>query len=314
MPRGQGRAGSGGKLAGGDFEDEYTAVGEEYDEVEAEDEDEEEARVAREQQLLQEACLPVSGAPMDPSEGAPQDADEYLRQVQWERLRCPEVVSVEVEEKPARRSKNKDRKGPLSGGLLAFFNCPEIPAELQYNEDWANDAAEAYRALRSQCMKTRKATPAARASQLTYEEWRRHVDRDAPAMELLGTQDFVSINHLMVVSVDRMEAVYEGLLDSSGTSNNGTSEGGSAPSKAIELDADRLDALVEWTFTSMAFVEEPLVDDIQYQMQRLRRACQRLLALVHEKAATHNDKTLVTHVQTRICLLLVLIKNVFGQQ
>ena len=38
-----------------------------------------------------EACLPVSGAPMPPSEGPPKDADEYLRQVQWERLHCPQA-------------------------------------------------------------------------------------------------------------------------------------------------------------------------------------------------------------------------------
>lgn len=65
---------------------------------------EDEEQADRDQQILQEACLPVSGAPLPPSEGPPkatlavdlgtrcwQDADEYLRQVQWERLHCPQA-------------------------------------------------------------------------------------------------------------------------------------------------------------------------------------------------------------------------------
>ena len=50
-----------------------------------------EEQADRDLQILQEACLPVSGAPLPPGE-PPKDADEYLRQVQWERLHCPQAT------------------------------------------------------------------------------------------------------------------------------------------------------------------------------------------------------------------------------
>merc|ERR1739848_705569 len=35
--------------------------------------------------------------------------------------------------------------------------------------------------------------------------------------------------------------------------------------------------LAEWVFAVLTFVEEPLVDDIQYNLQRLRRTCQKAI-------------------------------------
>eukprot|EP00434_Breviolum_minutum_P007840 symbB.v1.2.006917.t1/scaffold417.1/size208627/5 len=251
------------------------AQGEEYEEVV----DEDERQADRDQQILQEACLPVSGAPMPPSEGPPKDADEYLRQVQWERLHCPQVMDVEVKE---RKSKHKVG-GPLngregSGGLLAQFQAPEIPKDF-YAQVWADDTAAAFRQLRRLCHETRGA---AETESLSYEEWRRHVARDQPCFELLSKQDFVGINHLVVVSIDKIEADYEIW-------------------KEAKVEAEGFDLSVAWAFAALAFVEEPLVDDIQYQLQRLRRLCCRLVA------------ESLPNARPRLALLLVLVGDVFGQ-
>ncbi|CAK9115463.1 unnamed protein product [Durusdinium trenchii] len=254
----------------------YAVQGEEYEEVV----DEDERQADRDQQILQEACLPVSGAPLPPSAGPPKDADEYLRQVQWERLHCPQVMDVDVKE---RRSKQKVG-GPLTGrdgrgGLLAQFQTPELPKDF-YSQVWAEDTAAAFRHLRKLCQDSRPKEP---PQSLTYEEWRRHVAKDQPCFDLLSQQDFVSINHLVVVAVDKIEADYE------------TSE-----SEKLELEG--LDLSVAWTFAALAFLEEPLTDDIQYQLQRLRRNCCRLVTATESEA------------RPRLALLLVLVGDVFGQQ
>ncbi|CAE8636078.1 unnamed protein product [Polarella glacialis] len=325
-----------------DFDEEYTAVeGDEYAEVdeeyaEADEDEEDEEKADREQQILQEACLSVSGPPLPPSAEPPKDADEYLRQVQWERLHCPETVSVEIEESTLRKNKKRAGGGPLTGrgggggGLLALFIAPEVPEELRHNEDWADDVAEAFRAMRSLCGKAKEAAMSGNPSQLNYEEWRRHVDRDRPSFELLAAQDHVSVNHLVVVSVDRLQAVFDGFAAQSAEPGGGYATAGPTddvkedpqqPSSA-GLDPERLDAIVEWGYASLAFVEEPLVDEMQHQLQRLRRACQRLLVLMHERGGTEmlSDGAFgmspqeLGAVRTRICLLLVLVVNVFGQR
>eukprot|EP00441_Pelagodinium_beii_P036956 CAMPEP_0197635528 /NCGR_PEP_ID=MMETSP1338-20131121/11322_1 /TAXON_ID=43686 ORGANISM="Pelagodinium beii, Strain RCC1491" /NCGR_SAMPLE_ID=MMETSP1338 /ASSEMBLY_ACC=CAM_ASM_000754 /LENGTH=322 /DNA_ID=CAMNT_0043207603 /DNA_START=45 /DNA_END=1013 /DNA_ORIENTATION=- len=292
------------EIDGGDFDEEYTAVDEEY----VVEDDERKADI--EQQILQEACLPVSGAPMPPSEGPPQDADEYLRQVQWERLQCPEIVDVEVKERTSRRRQKNG--GPLSGregasgGLLALFSAPEVPQELQYSGAFAEDAANAFRILRAECLRARQAKPEDQAKQLSYEEWRR-VARDKPSLELLAVQDFVSVNHLVVVSVDKLEAYQESLR--SGKEPHDEEE------EKLQATNQGLDSAAEWTYAALAFVEEPLVDDIQYQLQRLRRVCQRLLASLHEGVSGAEPGGLdMDFVRPRICLLLALVAKNFGQQ
>lgn len=301
----------------GDYQldEEYTAVGEEYEEV---DNSEDELQADKDQHILQEACLPVSGAPLPPSEGPPKDADEYLRQVQWERLQCPEVVDVEVKDRSLER--RKKHGGPLTGkegrgGLLSLFNAPEVPTEMGHSSKWAGDVAKCFRVLRTQCARARRAIPEDQVKSLGYEEWRRHVSRDRPSTELVAAQDFVSLNHLLVVSVDKIEAEYDSFSSCAEEADSG---------RAPTLNHDSLDATVEWANAALAFLEEPLVDDIQFQMQRLRRICQRLLALVHERQANkaasevpENGEVAFCHdvifVRARICLLLVLVGDVFGQ-
>jgi len=280
------------------FED-HVALGEEYEEVEEEDE----RQADRDQQILQEACLPVSGAPMPPSEGPPKDADEYLRQVQWERLHCPEVVDVDVKERSSKRKVG----GPLTGrdgngGLLALFQAPAVPSRFLHSEAWAEDVASSFRHLRGQCQLARQS--AKQAKSLLYEEWRRHVARDRPDFQLLAVQDFIGVNHLVVVAVDKLEADLESFQEAKGTSEANFLPG---------FDQKGLNSASEWVFAALAFVEEPLVDDIQYQLQRLRRVCCRLAAAVDGADDGVDRDTTCAFLHPRVALLLVIVADVFGQ-
>ncbi|CAK9115580.1 Gem-associated protein 2 [Durusdinium trenchii] len=154
-------------------------------------------------------------------------------------------MDVDVKE---RRSKQKVG-GPLTGrdgrgGLLAQFQTPELPKDF-YSQVWAEDTAAAFRHLRKLCQDSRPKEP---PQSLTYEEWRRHVAKDQPCFDLLSQQDFVSINHLVVVAVDKIEADYE------------------------------LKELKELKKGGTEF------DDIQYQLQRLRRNCCRLVTATESEA------------------------------
>ncbi|CAE7232462.1 Gemin2 [Symbiodinium sp. CCMP2592] len=286
--------------------DDRMALGEEYEEVD----DEAELQADRDQQILQEACLPVSGAPMPPSEGPPKDADEYLRQVQWERLHCPEVVDVDVKERKSKRKVD----GPLSGkdgsgGLLALFQAPDVPARFRHAEAWASDVAASFRHLRGLCELKRKSGK--RPQSLSYEEWRRHVAKDRPDSQLLAAQDFVGINHLVVVAIDKFEKDLESFQCASPESDDGFLSG---------FQGEGVDSVSEWIFAALAFVEEPLVDDIQYQLQRLRRVCCRFAAAVEGTAAKAGSdvepgaaEATCAFLHPRVALLLVLVVEVFGQ-
>lgn len=70
---------------------------EEEQDLEEDSEDDEAAGMA------QRACLPVCGDPLPTTESLPATADEYLRQVQWERERLPGTVDAPVCERPSRR-------------------------------------------------------------------------------------------------------------------------------------------------------------------------------------------------------------------
>jgi len=86
------------------------------------------------------------------------------------------------------------------------------------------------------------------------------------------------------------------------------------------LDFKRLDCLAEWVFAALAFLELPLFDDVQFQMQRLRRTCHHLVAASRRAgvSADGGEKlrgdSLHDTVLARASLLLVIVTEVFGQR
>ncbi|CAK0892016.1 unnamed protein product [Prorocentrum cordatum] len=259
-------------------------------------------QVDRDQELLQPACLAVSGPPLPPGAEAPRDADEYLRNVQWERMHVPETVVAEVDEQASQRRK---RAGLVNrhGHLLTRFSEPEVPESARRCAEWASDAAEAFSALRGRCESARSSASAPqRSSRLTFEAWHERCAAGGPSTAFLAAQDFVSLNNLVVVSVGNLVAAQEGLAEAPA----GTPGGGDA---GDPLPAGHLDSLMEWVFAALAFVEEPLVDDIQYQLQRLRRACQKISVAACGEGA---DMDAGTHA--RASLLQVVVADVFGQR
>lgn len=273
-------------------------------------------KMDRDQQLLQDACLPVSGPPMPPSDIAPKDADEYLRQVQWERINLPEVVDVDVTDLPAQKNRRK-RQG---GGLLQRI---EDHAEFEdddrhCSEEWAADAAKAFRALREHCEVARVAK-AQCPVKATMAKWRERCAAGRPSTDLLAAHDFLSINRLVTVAVESFVQFQE---ESKGSQTVEPAEVPEVPSEEVPataalgaeaapvaIDLERLDALTEWMFVALAFLEVPLQDEIQFQLQRLRRSCHRLLAQVEALPAAASSAG-----GCRAKLLLVVVTRVFGQR
>lgn len=285
------------------------------------DSDVDDEKLDRDQQLLQETCLPVSGPPMCPDEGAPKDADEYLRQVQWERMHCPEVVDVEVADMPAKR--NRRRQGD---GLLARLEQSSAFEEesCRCSPEWAEDVATAFHALRSSCDAARMAaveqglgTP----GKSTIAAWRERCAAGRPSSDTLARFDFIGLNRLITVSVEALVEFQEeaasmqagGQAQTAETPEVHTDEVPSLPEQqapaAAALDLERLDALTEWVFAALAYVELPLLEEVQFQMQRLRRTCHRLAALA--KTMPGGDESVGA---VRANLLLVVVTRVFGQR
>mmetsp|Transcript_60165 Transcript_60165/g.130483 ORF Transcript_60165/g.130483 Transcript_60165/m.130483 type:complete len:282 (-) Transcript_60165:30-875(-) len=234
--------------------------------------------------LLQQACLPVSGAPLPPGDEPAKDADEYLRRVQWERLHCAQVVDAEVEEQP--RPRKRRPVFGTKGSLLKGFG-EEIPEALQPKREWAEDVAGAFRDLRTRCDELRRGYPG-ETQNITFEAWRQKL-KEQPRTELLAAQDFLSINQLVVVAV-------EAFIQKQESAASGQPEGESG-------------TLAEWVFAALAFVEEPLMDDIQYQLQRLRRGC--VTAINAEKDIQESSPT---SRRAEASLLMALAGEVFGQR
>merc|ERR1712080_612012 len=68
--------------------------------------------------------------------------------------------------------------------------------------------------------------------------------------------------------------------------------------------------LAEWMFAVLTFTEEPLVDDIQYNLQRLRRACQKAIVAAHSrKEAGNGEFDGKAHAQAT--LLLTIVREYF---
>mmetsp|Transcript_114561 Transcript_114561/g.334968 ORF Transcript_114561/g.334968 Transcript_114561/m.334968 type:complete len:329 (-) Transcript_114561:117-1103(-) len=279
-------------------------------EVLAKGEEVDERELDRDQDMLQQACLPVSGSPLPPSDEPPKDADEYLRQVQWERMHVPEVVDVEVAEKPRRRRK---RQGDKHRSLLAQFDVPEVPEELGHCPEWAEDVAEAFRELRERCKEARRLA-AARAPQehLEGEAWPEHFGGSRPSTATLAAQDFLSINHLVVAVVDAIVEVHNSFEDGSAAL---ASSDGASP---FEVHSERLNHLAEWAFAALSYVDLPLFDEMQYQFQRLRRTCQKLILAEQSGSAPGGDGHScdvppIGAFRANANLLLAIVTKVFGQ-
>lgn len=279
------------------------------------DEDEEEATAARDQGLLQSVCLPISGKPLQPSGKIPETADEYLRQVQWERLHCAGLVDVEVEERPSRRQKRRPQ-----GALFGHFQpADEISEDLRPSATWVEDTSRAFRSLRICCGEAREAAaaaprPAEIVTRFSLSDWKQRCDSSRPSTELLAVQDFVSIKRLVTASVEGILSLHEALGTSAKSETENPKE--EEPNDAA-VDIGKLDIATEWMFAAMAFLEEPLIDDIQYELQRLRRSCQSTIASTQRRAAAEDpgDANAASRLyQERASLLLVIVTDVFGQR
>lgn len=319
----------------------------------------------RDQQILQAKCLPVSGPPLPPGEGPAQSADEYLRQVQWERLQCPELMHCDVEEEEEQAPRRRKRHGLIARdrSLISAFDAPEVPTALRHCPEWGEDAALAFRSLQKRCREMRREAigpvglgGSEGGARLDFEAWRDCCCKAGrPNTAMLASQDFVSINQLMVVAVDALVAACDALTGgdaatpgdqaaSVSTAQGGVPAEAGADGESTGIDTvtfgdetdqgalggaeERLDSLAEWAFAALAFLDEPLVDDVQYQLQRLRRACQRMCAglgaaadLSAEPGAVLREGDAAAQVAgstrlhiARVSLLLVLVTDVFGQR
>lgn len=258
-------------------------------------------------ELVQSACLPVSGAPLPPSDEPAKDADEYLRRVQWERMHCPEIVTADVEERAPKERKRKDRgkTGGRYGSYLAQFLETAEPEELHYSAAWAEDVAEAFRALRGRCAEVRDAATVPEAgaepcpAAFTFDAWRERIAQGPPSTALLASQELLSVNRLIVVVADAL-------------CGEGVDEGSDAPAASPFAAGS---ALAEWAFAALSFLEEPLQDDTSWQLQRLRRACKKTMA-GHESSQGHTGKDGELHSSEHVqaALVFVIVGEVFNQK
>lgn len=324
--RGAGRAGLWGRTQKSSFEEaeadedeDSQVIGQELgggDAVELEDESSDSD--AANDELVQPVCLPVSGGPLAPTDEPPKDADEYLRRVQWERMHVPETVDVEVEERQLRRRKQRSSN---RGSILARFDAPEVPEAIRHNSEWAEDVAAAFRDLRSRCQEMKQTRTQANeedgSGSLSYDAWRGRCANELPSTALLASQDVVSIHHLLVAAIDAVVASHEALdVESGGTTSPVAAHGEGQEATASNVLRGRFGAdsrLSQWAFSALAFVEEPLVDDMQYNLQRLRRVCQRGIASANERAEA-GVESFDKRAHAEATLLLAIVTEVFGQR
>lgn len=289
----------------GDADDFESEDGEELDDEDGfnEEFDDSSDEEAANDELVQSVALPVTGGPLPPSDEPPKDADEYLRQVQWERMHLAETVDADVVEKPPRRRKQQNNRT----SLLTKFEVPEVPEHLRHCPEWAEDVVAAFLDLRARCEEAREEADEASDEALTAESWRERL-RGRPSTALLAAQDVVSLHLLLVTVVDSVLEVQEAnraaAADEVAVADDSASTASPFGSHSF---------LAEWAFAVLAFVEEPLVDDVQYNLQRLRRACQKAILSAHTQAAAGGGAfDMCAHSQAT--LLLVVITEHFGQR
>jgi len=136
-----------------------------------------------------------------------------------------------------------------------------------------------------------------------YDAWRDRCKTLSPSTALLAPQDTVSLNHLVVVMVETWISHF----DPESADNAGQTE--CAETNKTEVTALENQRVSQWVFAALAFVEEPLFDDIQYQLQRLRRACQRFIVKTHNE--TDGQEWL--DVRNQAAVLMAIVTKVFGQ-
>lgn len=284
---------------------------------EAEGEDDSDAA---DDELAQKCALPVSGGPLPPSDEPPKDADEYLRRVMWERMHLSETVDVEVAEKPPRQRKNQSNRV----SLLTKFDAPEIPEHLQHCAVWAEDVVAAFRDLRTKCADAREShldgsdEAALENTSFSADAWRVQFLQGRPTTSLLAMQDIVSLHKLFAEAVDAF-------VETQDAANTTTSLDGDARASASQEAQEPPEVssvagafgpdsfLAEWVFAVLAFVDEPLVDDMMYQLQRLRRTCQKAIVASHARSeAGAGEVDSKAHAQAT--LLLTVVREHFGQR
>jgi len=284
----------------------------------AEEPEDEDDSDAAEDELAQKCALPVSGGPLPPSDEPPKDADEYLRRVMWERMHLSETVDVEVVEKPPRQRKNQSNRV----SLLTKFDAPEIPEQLQHCAVWAEDVVAAFRDLRSKCADARESPldddAAPENPDFSADAWRAQFLQGRPTTSLLAMQDIVSLHKLFAVAVDAFVETQDAantIASPDGDAKaSGSQEAQEPPEASTAAGAFGPDSfLAEWVFAVLAFVDEPLVDDMMYQLQRLRRTCQKAIVASHARSeAGAGEADSKAHAQAT--LLLTVVREHFGQR
>lgn len=309
--------GKGGTGQGGPRDEEYAVDEDDFDPEmnDAEEFDDSSDPDAANDELVQSVALPVSGAPLPPSDEPAKDADEYLRRVQWERMHLAETVEVEVEEKPRRKRPTNNRTS-----LLTRFEAPEIPEVLQHCAEWAEDVIAAFRDLRAQCDDLRQpGTDEVDAESVSMnvfsaDVWHKRLLQDRPTTSLLGAQDVVSVHKLLNLIIDAISEAHDAT-----TAAPTTDDGAGSAAAADEASAAAAGPfapssfLAEWAFAVLAFVEEPLVDDIQFNLQRLRRTCQNVIVAAHSRSEAGSCE-FDSNAHAQATLLLTVVRDHFGQR
>jgi len=259
-------------------------------------------------ELVLPIALPVMGGPLPPSDEPPKDADEYLRRVQWERMHLSETVDApDVVEKPSRRRKQNDKVS-----LLTQFDAPEVPEERRHCTVWAEDVLAAFRDLRGKCMEAREACADEEdGNSLSASTWRENECQHRPSTSALAALDLVTLHDLLAAVIDGIVEGQESFCSCAGSNDADMQSADTSDTVSGPFGSGHF--LAEWAFAVLAFVEEPLVDDIQFNLQRLRRACQKCVVNAHKLAdAGVREYDSVAHTQAT--LLLVIVTEHFGQR
>merc|ERR1740129_943734 len=164
-----------------------------------------------------------------------------------------------------------------------------------------------------------------------------------PSSALLVTQGVLSVRRLLSAAVDALEDVPGEEHDAVPTNDDAeagarddvdaSSDGGAADCGEGRATVSRRRAggacVAQWLFASLAFVEEPLVDTVQYDLQRLRRACRKSIVAAarrgeeeggggggrgHRGGEKGGEKGHPLLDRATASLLLVLVMEVFGQR